>query len=155
MLFQLNGAAQNTIGLPQITNFNNSNYNGGTQTWDIKQDEAGRMYFANNEGLLIYDGSYWKLFPRPNKTILRSINLVKERIYAGGQDEIGFFAPDVYGILKYSSLTPLIPRGQEKFTDVWKIEQHKDAVFFQTTNWIFEYKGNAIFSYPALSSWQS
>lgn len=112
------------------------------------------MYFANNEGLLIYDGSYWKLFPQPNKTILRSINLVKERIYAGGQDEIGFFAPDVYGILKYSSLTPLIPRGQEKFTDVWKIEQHKDAVFFQTTNWIFEYKGNAIFSYPALSSWQ-
>ena len=80
--------AQNTIGLPQILNFSNNIFQGGTQTWDIRQDSAGRMYFANNDGLLTYDGSYWKLYPQPNKTILRSIALDKNRVYAGGQDEI-------------------------------------------------------------------
>ncbi|OJY91513.1 MAG: hypothetical protein BGP13_15800 [Sphingobacteriales bacterium 40-81] len=153
LLVHRNGAAQNTIGLPLIANFNNSNYKAGTQTWDIKQDKSGRMYFANNEGLLIYDGSFWKLYPQPNKTILRSIALIDDRIYAGGQDEIGYYAPDEHGVLKYTSLIPLIPMGQEKFTDVWEIEYVRGAVFFRTWNWIFEYKGNTIHGYPAPSGW--
>lgn len=150
----LNMFGQNTIGLPPITNYNNNIYKGGTQTWDIKQDTAGRMYFANNEGLLIYDGSYWKIYPQPNKTILRSVALEGNRIYAGGQDEIGYYLPDEHGILKYESLIPLIPKGLEKFTDIWDIEFYKGAVFFRSWNWIFEYKGNSIHGYPALSGWQ-
>lgn len=153
LLICLSASAQNTIGLPLITNFNNSIYKGGTQTWDIKQDMSGRMYFANNEGLLTYDGSYWKLYPQPNKTILRSIALIDGRIYAGGQDEIGYYAPDDHGILKYISLISLLPKGQEKFTDVWEIEYFKGSVFFRTWNWIFEYKNNNIHGYPALSGW--
>jgi len=44
------------------------------------------MYFANNEGLLSFDGTYWKGYPLPNKTILRSIAIDKNnRIYAGGK----------------------------------------------------------------------
>jgi len=72
--------SQNTIGLPEIVNFTNSTFHGGTQTWDIRQDKWGRMYFANNEGLLTYDGSYWKIYPQPNKTILSSIALDNTRV---------------------------------------------------------------------------
>src|SRR6476660_6684613 len=89
LVFSVTVWGQNTIGLPQVTNFTNTAFKGGTQTWDIKQDKDGRMYFANNEGLLIYDGSYWKLYPQPNKSTLRSIAIDKDRIYAGGQDELG------------------------------------------------------------------
>ncbi|MFT3749649.1 MAG: triple tyrosine motif-containing protein [Agriterribacter sp.] len=153
LLLSINVAAQNTIGLPLVANFNNTIYKGGTQTWDIKQDKSGRMYFANNEGLLIYDGSYWKTYAQPNKTILRSVALDGERIYAGGQDEIGYFAPDEHGVLRYTSLIPLLPKGQEKFTDVWEIEIFKGSVFFRTWNWIFEYKGNAVYGHSALSGW--
>lgn len=153
LIYCISTIAQNTIGLPFVTNFSNNIYKGGTQTWDIKQDQAGRMYFANNEGLLTYNGNYWKLYPLPNKTILRSIALVNEKIYAGGQDEIGYYAPDEYGILKYTSLVPLIPKGQEKFTDVWDIEYFKGSVFFRTWNWIFEFKNNTIKGHPALSVW--
>jgi ligand-binding sensor domain-containing protein len=152
-LLCLRVAAQNTIGLPQVINFNNSIYKGGTQTWDIEQDRSGRMYFANNEGLLTYDGSYWKIYPQPNQTILRSIALDNDRIYAGGQDEIGYYAADEKGTLRYTSLIPLLPKGQEKFTDIWEIEVFKGSVFFRTWNWIFEYKSNAIKGYPALSGW--
>src|ERR1700749_915101 len=80
---------QNTIGLPLIVNYSKTDFHGGAQTWDIKQDSRGLLYFANNEGLICYDGTYWKVYPLPNRTILRSIAIDKnDRIYAGGQGEI-------------------------------------------------------------------
>src|SRR5205085_12400548 len=127
----LHGWSQNTIGLPQVINFYNNNYQGGTQTWDIKQDDAARMYFANNEGLLTYDGAYWKLYPQPNRSILRSIAIDRNRIYAGGQDEIGYYAADAAGILQYTSLKNLIPKQYSTFTDVWEIELFDQSVFFR------------------------
>lgn len=144
---------QNTIGLPQILNFNNSMFQGGSQTWDIRQDGKGRMYFANNEGLLVYDGNYWRLYPQPNKTILRSIALSGDRIYAGGQDEIGYYAPDRQGVLQYTSLKSLIPKQYASFTDLWEVEIHQQSVFFRTWERIFEYRDGAIRTYPAQSGW--
>ncbi|MGZ5189946.1 MAG: hypothetical protein ACXWCZ_02940, partial [Flavisolibacter sp.] len=154
LIFNLGSWTQNTIGLPQIINFNNSHFQGGTQTWDIRQDAAGRMYFANNEGLLTYDGSSWKLYHQPNKSILRSIALDKNRIYAGGQDELGFFSPNTQGIIQYTSLKNLIPKQYSNFTDVWEIEVFKHSVFFRTSDRIFEYNNEAISVYPSEGGWQ-
>ncbi len=155
MFFVWTSFGQNTIGLPQIQNFGINDFHAGAQTWDIKQDENGRMYFANNEGLLIYHGNYWKLYPQPNKTILRSIALDgTNRIYAGGQDEIGFYTADNHGVLQYKSLKTLIPLAYKKFTDVWDIEIFNGAVFFRTADKIFEYKNDVIQTYPATSVWQ-
>ncbi|HQW84213.1 MAG TPA: hypothetical protein PK987_07130, partial [Ferruginibacter sp.] len=47
---------QNTIGLPDIINYSKPLYKAGLQNWDIKQDKNGIVYFANNEGLLSFDG---------------------------------------------------------------------------------------------------
>ncbi len=146
---------QNTIGLPQVLNFGINDFHAGAQTWDIKQDKSGRMFFANNEGLLTFDGKYWKLYPQPNKTILRSIVIDdKNRIYAGGQDELGFFAANKNGVLQYTSLKSLIPAPYKTFTDVWDIEILNGAVFFRTADKIFEYKNEIIQTYPATSAWQ-
>jgi ligand-binding sensor domain-containing protein len=154
LIFYVNGWNQNTIGLPQIINFSNNVFQGGTQTWDIRQDATGRMYFANNEGLLTYDGSYWKTYQQPNKSILRSIAIDNNRIYAGGQDEIGYYAPDDRGILQYTSLKNLIAKQYSTFTDVWEIEVFKQSVFFRTWDRIFEYKNDAIRTFPAENGWQ-
>jgi ligand-binding sensor domain-containing protein len=155
MFFVWASFGQNTIGLPQMQNFGINDFHAGAQTWDIKQDKSGRMYFANNEGLLTYDGNYWKLYPQPNKTILRSIAIdEKNRIYAGGQDEIGFYAADNNGILQYTSLKNRIPLVYKKFTDVWDIEIINGAVFFRTADKIFEYKNDVIQTHPATSVWQ-
>src|SRR5579864_1791720 len=96
--------AQNTIGLPLVINYSKLDFHGGSQTWGIAQGKNGVMYFANNEGLLSFDGTYWKTYPLPNQTIMRSIGIERERIYAGGQGEMGYFAPDEHGFLRYSSL---------------------------------------------------
>ncbi|MDI9363315.1 MAG: triple tyrosine motif-containing protein [Flavobacterium sp.] len=150
----LSSISQNTIGLPQITNYNNNEYKAGTQTWDIKQDKLGRMYFANNDGLLIYDGNYWNLFTQPNKSILRSIAIVKDRIYAGGQNEIGYFSPDEQGKMYYTSLKKLIPESHNRFTDIWDIEVYNNGIFFRSWDQIFEYKDDVITAFTPNSGWR-
>src|SRR4051794_4462058 len=96
----INSYCQNTIGIPDIINYPTEAYNAGTQNWDIVQGDNDFIYFANNEGLLRFDGTNWKLYPLPNKSILRSIAIAKDRkIYVGGQNEIGYFLPDNYGRL--------------------------------------------------------
>ncbi|MEQ7799141.1 triple tyrosine motif-containing protein [Pedobacter sp. ASV1-7] len=146
--------AQNPIGLPQIVNYSNTTYKGGIQNWDIQQDKSGIMYFANNEGLLTFNGRYWKLYPLPNKTIIRSLKIdTGGRIYVGGQDEFGYFYPDQNGVLKYTSLKPLIPAKYRQFSDIWDIVILKDQVFFRTVEKIFQLKDKAIKVYPSNEIW--
>lgn len=146
---------QNTIGLPLIINYGKTDFHGGAQTWDIKQDRNGLMYFANNEGLLCYDGTYWKIYPLPNRTIMRSVVIDKDgRIYVGGQGEIGFFSPDENGFLRYESLIGLLPGANRDFADIWHIEILNGSVFFQATDRIFELKNNIIRVFQPQSEWQ-
>ena len=104
------GIAQHRVAIPRIINYNNNQYKGGLQNWDIAQDTQGIMYFGNNEGLLTFNGRYWNIFPLPNATIVRSVAIDKNnRVYVGGQDELGYFQPDSMGRLQYRSLVDLIP----------------------------------------------
>ena len=75
ILLPLEILAQNTIAFPDIVNFPKQIYKAGLQNWDIKQDKFGKMYFANNEGLLCFDGKYWNNYPLPNKTNVRSVEI--------------------------------------------------------------------------------
>jgi hypothetical protein len=58
------------IGTPFIRNFSKLEYRAGTQNWDIAQDQKGFMYFANNEGLLVFDGVKWELYKMPNSSLV-------------------------------------------------------------------------------------
>jgi hypothetical protein len=70
--------AQNPIGIPDIINYHNNSYSAGTENRSIVEDQNGVMYFANLEGLLSFDGSFWKLYSLPNKSIVRSIAMGKD-----------------------------------------------------------------------------
>jgi hypothetical protein len=58
-----------------VINYPKLSYGAGLQNWDIRQDKNGIIYIANNEGLLSFDGNYWRLYPMPNKTIVRSVEI--------------------------------------------------------------------------------
>lgn len=131
---------QNTIGIPAIVNYSKEIYNAGSQNWGIAQDKNGMLYFANNQGLLSFDGVFWRKYPLPNKTIARSIAIDSDnRIYIGGQSEFGYFYPAKNGELSYVSLMPLLQEKAKDFTDVWNICIYKDRVFFRAYRKIFEY----------------
>ena len=131
--------AQNTIGLPDITNYAHEKINSGAQTWQIAQDRLGIMYFANNSGLLTFNNKEWRVYPLPNKTIVRSLYIDKDdKIYVGGQGIIGYFFPNRNGILQFHSLNNLIPAPHQSFEDVWYILSYKDEIFFQSSKKVFK-----------------
>lgn len=142
--------SQNTIGLPEIINYSKQTYKAGTQNWDICQDKNGILYFANNEGLLSFDGTYWKIYPLPNRTIVRSVAIAEDnKIYVGGQDEIGYFSPNIRGELEYHTVKHLIPEKNRSFADVWDVVCIGKQVFFRSNNQILQLSGDRITVYPS------
>jgi len=145
---------QNTIGFPDITNYSKQSYIAGLQNWDIKQDKNGVMYFANNEGLLTYNGISWNLYPLPNKTIVRSVEIgIDNKIFVGGQDEMGYFLPDANGKLQYFSLTKLMLPKDRSFGDVWDIVSYQKSTFFRSSSKIFKLSNESFASYNANAEW--
>ena len=146
--------AQTYIGQHETINYEKKQYNAGTQNWKIKQDAEGRIYVANNEGVLAFDGSTWQLYPLPNKTIVWSIEFGRDgNLYAGGQDEFGYFSPAPNGRLVFTSLKNLLPKSRQKFSDIWDVVNVGNDVFFRSRDNIFKYSDHKITVYPASSSW--
>lgn len=144
-------SGQNITGnIPFITNYPKEIYKAGTQTWDITQDFTGRIYFANNDGMLSYDGNVWQIHTLPNKTIVRSLAIDEGgNIYVGGQDEFGRFEADSRGNLVFHSLKSVIPEAHRSFEDVWDIVLDGTRIFFRTTRCIYLIDGDRCSVYPA------
>jgi hypothetical protein len=141
---------QNTIGIPVIVNYPKQVYNAGSQNWGIVQDNNGIIYFANNDGLLSFDGNFWRKYFLPNQTRVRSIAIdTDNRIYVGGQSEIGYFSADKKGALIYTSLMSLIGANGKDFTDVWNICFYNGHVFFRAYRKILEYDHTKIIIHDA------
>ena len=131
--------AYSNIGTPFIKNYPTDVYQAGLQNWDIGQDQYGKMYFANNEGLLTFDGANWKLFKVENETKVRSLLIDGERIYVGAQGDFGYFEPNEKGSLVYYSLKEKMPKAHQKFADVWDIVKSGEQLYFKTYNKVFVY----------------
>jgi AraC family chitin signaling transcriptional activator len=122
---------------PPIVKFPPSVYNAGNQNWMISQDQNKFVYFANNDGLLEFNGSAWTLYPSPNETIIRSVKVINDKIYTGCYMEFGFWKRHSDGKLKYTSLSKAI---QSKIIDeeqFWTILEYDHWVIFQSLNQIF------------------
>jgi hypothetical protein len=147
--------SQNTIGIPDIVNYTKSNYNAGTQNRCITQDRNGIMYFANYEGLLTFDGSYWKIYPLPNKQVIRSIAIGSDnKIYVGSQANFGYFSPANNGKLIYTSLKYLLPETKTTITEIWETIAFGNDIFFRSRDHIIRLSNNVINVYPAINEWQ-
>lgn len=134
------------IGLPQIKNYKRTEYKGGTQNWNIDQDKNGNIYFANNSGLIQFDGSTWHKYSLPNGTAIRSVKIDSDgKIFVGGNDEFGYFKSDEKGVLKYYSLSKLIDKKTNKNINlIWRIHIYKGEVIFQSFTKVFFYKNNKL-----------
>jgi ligand-binding sensor domain-containing protein len=146
---------QSTIGLPAIRNFTSGESRAGVQTWDIAQDGLGRLYFADDGGLLTYDGAHWQHYSLPNKAAIRSLAIDEAgRVYVGGADEIGFFSPGDGGVLRYHSLKEKLPVVAQQFADIWNIVLYGGGVFFRTNEAIIRWKDGVMRVFDAPDNWQ-
>ncbi len=131
------------IGTPFIESFSAEDNKTGAQNWDIAQDSRYVMYFANNDGLLEFDGFNWNIYPLPNKTIVRSVEVDRNgQIYTGGQNELGRFIPNSKGAWEYESLKPSIPLEFRDFEDVWDLNVFNNNIVFRSSGKLYFYRNN-------------
>jgi ligand-binding sensor domain-containing protein/DNA-binding CsgD family transcriptional regulator len=146
---------QNTIGIPDIINYSKATYNAGPSNWDIAQDKKGVVYFANIEGLLSFDGAFWKTYCFPNKTMGRSVALGNDgKIYAGTDGDFGSFSPDENGRLGFHSFKPMLSERDQAFSGIWDIVSNGADVFFRSDTKIFRYNQGNVFVYAAPTEWK-
>lgn len=125
--------------LPPILKYTTGSYMAGNQNWSVTQDDNGYLYFANNEGLLEYNGTSWSLYPTPNETIMRSVKVIGKRIYCGFYMDFGYWTRRKDGTLAYTSLSKNIRNKIIDDEQFWNIAQYDRWVIFQSLNQIFIY----------------
>ena len=125
-------------GIPFTKNYPRNAYNAGSQSWKITQDRNGKMYFANNAGLLTFDGNNWDLLPTPNNSIMRSIEFDDSgNLYVGYFNDFAVIHRDSSGSMKYRSLAKQLPKTCRDFGEIWKIYSTEKGVIFQSFNSVF------------------
>ncbi len=127
-----------SVGTPQIKNYPKSVYNAGTQNWGITQDIKGFMYFANNEGILMFDGLTWHLIEVSRSKPVRSVfNSSDNRIYIGLLNDFGYLEPSDSNLYVFKSLRHTLPKSIGDFDEIWKIYELPQGMVFQSYEYLF------------------
>jgi PAS domain S-box-containing protein len=135
------------VGTPYIQNYTSEDYHTPEdQIWSIIQDTQGLMYFANNNGILEFDGNSWRLIEIPNKSTIRSFAFDPKigRIYVGAVGDFGYLETDSTGEKYFVSLLQKIPERFKSFEDVWHISVIHNTIVFRTTSAIYLYQNDTI-----------
>jgi signal transduction histidine kinase/DNA-binding response OmpR family regulator len=129
-------------GKPLVHNYHPRAYAAEPQTWDVLQGDSGIMYFANNAGVLEYDGRTWRLIELPSRLDVRW--LAKDprgpsspfagRIYVGATGDFGYLAPDTSGQLQFRSLLPAEAREDKTFDHIFSPAVTPEGIVFQARN---------------------
>lgn len=130
---------------PFIINYSKEIYKADNQNWSVSSDNNGIIYFANNKGLLEFDGSNWVLHEMPEGGVLRSVFVDKQnRIYIGAYEEFGYWETNNNGEKKYFSLSSSLPQNTFHNDEIWKIDSLNGNIYFQSFSTIFKYDGQKI-----------
>jgi serine phosphatase RsbU (regulator of sigma subunit) len=123
-----------------VRNFLTDETRAHPQNWCITRDKEGFILAGNHAGILVFDGRQWVLHTPPQFYDIRSLHLNEKNgsILYGGDGEFGKFERDKKGNYHF------VPFHSEQiskigFTDVWKIHQIGDRIYFQSFAAIFEW----------------
>ncbi len=132
--------------LPPIEVFKPKDYGAEDQNWGISQGNDKSIYFANNKGLLSYNGARWKLYKSVNSSIVRSVKVIEDKIYTGSYMDFGFWEKNEFGILEYSSITANEKISLAQDEEFWNILELDRWILFQSLDriYIFDTKSKSI-----------
>lgn len=117
-----------------VTYYSTDDYSGGTQNWGMSEMLDGTIIFANNNGLLVKNGSQWQVYHTREKQRLRVVMDVDGKIYCGGGNEFGYFVKKFNGLFEYKPLSPAVGVS---WGEIWRIKTSGDYVYFQGGKAVF------------------
>jgi len=121
-----------------ITNFTPSNYGASDQNWSIVQDSLGRIFVANLNGIMMYDGKFWKITNIEDEKEATSLAKADDgTIYYGGGGVFGYISFTDSGKLHPNSLSKSLPEKEKEFGRVWAVHAIGKDLFFCSNERIF------------------
>ena len=128
-----------------VKHYTKQDYHAGSQNWSIETDNQGYVYVANNDGLLIFDGTGWKTYRNSDQTIVRSVYVAPDRsIYTGSYEEFGYWKENADHELFFTSLKPTVRDSSFHNCEFWKIVQCRDKIYFQGFSSLFVYDKHTV-----------
>ncbi|MGB2171073.1 MAG: triple tyrosine motif-containing protein [Flavobacteriaceae bacterium] len=107
----------------------------GNQNWQITQGADQALYFANNNGLIRFNGAQWEQFPTQDNSIMRSVKAIDDRIYSGNYMDFGYWSKSTTtDQLVYTSLIELLDIEVLEDEQFWKIIDFDERIVFQSLN---------------------
>jgi diguanylate cyclase (GGDEF)-like protein len=144
LLAQAVTAVPSERGFPLIQTYEPTVPEAATQSFGITRDLRGILYVANANGVLVYDGAWWRRVPIPGDTVFGIAADPSGRIAVGGANEIGYLAPGPEGALRYVSLLHLLPPDQRQLGQVLKLETTAQGFAFTVERGILVWDGTRI-----------
>ena len=123
--------------LPPIVAYSPLDYGADNQIWDISQSSENFIYAANSQGLLEYNGARWELYPVPNNSIIRSVNVINNKVFTGCFMDFGYWERDSFGSLYYTSLIDQFGINLEEDEEFWNITELNGWMIFQSLSRIY------------------
>lgn len=132
-------------GAPLVQNYSKTSYQAGNQNWSASYGPDGRMYFANSDGLLSFDGQHWNQNTMPGKVLVRAVAVGKDgEVYTGGFGQFGVWQRDPFGQLVYHSLSDQLKAEDKLHDEIWKIYVDEEKVLFQSFSAIYTYRAGKL-----------
>lgn len=123
---------------PPLKNYTLEDYNLQPQNWSITQSRSGQMIFANQGGILRYDGKNWESLQLPDTSAL-AVTGLGGRIVAAGYKTIGFLEKTAQGDMGYRP----IPGGQS-LGRIYRLHHHDEKIIIQSKTGFFLLRGERL-----------
>jgi diguanylate cyclase (GGDEF)-like protein len=127
-------------GAPLMQRYTAKDFNASPSHFSIARDQSGRIYVANAEGILRFDGTSWELIELPAKQSARSLNRAQDgKMYVTSYDNFGELVTDKNGEVKFQELLTLSGlKGNDRHVgNVWTVVDTEKGVFFQAEKKLF------------------
>ncbi|WP_053405711.1 SpoIIE family protein phosphatase [Persicobacter sp. CCB-QB2] len=115
-----------------------ADYSGSAENRDIAQNDQGYLFFANAEGVLRYDGSFWTLInngiPQPIRSVGASVE--HREVFYGGMGTLGKLRYQPEKGFQLVSLVEELPDSLRDFKDVRQCLVHRGEVYFNTEKYL-------------------
>jgi serine phosphatase RsbU (regulator of sigma subunit)/ligand-binding sensor domain-containing protein len=114
-------------------NYSQKEYQANPQIFDIAQDSRGLLYFANQRGVLEYDGVSWRTIPTRHIEESRCLEVVDEgTLLVGTTAGFGIVKNNQANRLEYQSLSEKL--GSYENTEISDIIVYKDKILLKSGN---------------------
>lgn len=133
----------NKYGLPFVTNYTKQKTGGEITNYAGVQDGRGVLYFANQNGVLEYDGHYWNRLSANNQSVYSLAVDEKGIVHVGMYNDFGRFIPNEKGELKFVSSWASISDTLD-FGDINHIYCFNGSSYYCARDYIFVENGNEV-----------